>query len=133
MRRLHRLAVQRDPAALHRLERTLFGEPFSASLLITDSWARSPWYGWHTPLQGGLLFHPVHGYQYVFPTGRSAFWAYDVNTGNYLYFSRASYPWVYYEGSPSGYLYFLGYSRIGERWFADFRTEPWQYIREDDL
>jgi uncharacterized delta-60 repeat protein len=126
-------AQGKAPAALHLLRRDSFPDPFAGSLIVTDEWARSPWYGWHTPVVDGQLFHGVHGYQFIFPAGPSAFWAYDVNIGDYLYFSRSSYPWVYYAGSPSGYLYFFEFSRMGERWFADFRSEPWQYVREDAL
>jgi hypothetical protein len=107
---------------------------FASSTMATPDWAiSSKTHGWHSTSESGWIFSSVHGYQYIMGVDHDRFWAYDVNIGEFLFFDNSISPHIYFAGEPSGYLYMLDESILGNRQFIDLRTGTGETITEGDL
>lgn len=112
-------------------------EEFPTSVMVTSDWGLSPTHGWHSfPDLTRWIYSSEHGYQYIVPVGSpNRFWAWDVNLETFLFFDNTLFPYIWYAGEPSGYLYLLDGGSPGNRQFRDYREGAVRgsVISESDL
>jgi T5SS/PEP-CTERM-associated repeat protein len=97
------------------------------SQAYSDGWYDSSWYGWfyNATSYGDWIWHPTHGWQYVYDEGDQTIIAWDCATGTWWYTSDDAYPCMYNYTTGAWYYYTSG--TVGSRKFWDYKDKKFVY------
>ncbi|MCC5839561.1 MAG: hypothetical protein JJT96_05505 [Opitutales bacterium] len=89
-----------------------------SALPLGDDWFYLFWYGLWREFSGNWIYHMEHGVLYLDRSENTdwGFFAYDVGLGDWSWTSPWIFPWTYYFGGLSQWVYHARGSTPGNRW-----------------
>jgi hypothetical protein len=95
-----------------------------------DGWRHLDWFGFMYPMEGYIL-HAEHGWQYPAGNDPASFHLYDLSIKAWAWIGRDTYPWIYWYGNISEWLFYYTGGSSGNRWFYNEQRDLFQH--ESDL
>lgn len=109
------------------------GSVWPDASVLEDDWIQSKWFGWLNQAAFPFVFHLKMANLYIPEnTTPGSFFFYDYAIGSWFWTTPAFWPHLYrFNGTPSGWLFYLEESSSPGRWFYDPATASW--IQEGSL